>query len=98
MLAQYGIPISRLETVLFSSYQKDETLNAALALTRWFQNSRIKPLSFNVLAAGASSRRTLLLYHKVFPPTVKIGTVSVDDPSFDGHWWFFSQGVRDVLF
>ena len=54
--------------------------------------------AFNLLTEAAHARRTRLLYQEAFGEGVKIGIIAVPNPDYDaGHWWRYSEGVREVL-
>jgi uncharacterized SAM-binding protein YcdF (DUF218 family) len=54
--------------------------------------------SINVVTENVHARRTRLLFQKAFGGDVRVGVIAVPNPDYEpGHWWRYSEGVKDVL-
>jgi uncharacterized SAM-binding protein YcdF (DUF218 family) len=97
-LKQIGVAPELIEMVPVRERARDRTYSSAVVLRRWFEEQRIPVKSINVLTADVHARRTRLLFQRAFGDEVKVGIVSVPNPTYDAeHWWRYSQGVRAVL-
>ena len=77
--------------------KQDRTHASAVALKKWMQEQGIFGTPLNLMSAGPHSRRSRLLFQKVFGDGVKVGIISTQSPDFDSaHWWASSGGFRIV--
>ncbi len=98
-LSNLGVPKDRIHTVFCPLFQQDRTYHCALAARTWLANNSVSAKQLDVVTIGCHSRRSRLLYEKAFGGGVKVGAISLEDPTFDAaHWWRTSEGVRDVPF
>jgi len=96
-LAKLGADNPRPQAVPAADVYRDRTFTSALALREWLKARGPMPEKINLVSLGAHSRRSRLLFNKVFGPGVKIGIIAVPDRSYDAqHWWRSSQGFRVV--
>lgn len=93
-----GAPEECVQMVPGDEIGRDRTYNDALALRRWFGEHHVAVTSINIVTEGAHARRTRLLYERAFNGGVKIGVISIANPSYDPkRWWRYSEGVREVI-
>lgn len=77
---------------------RDRTYSSAVALRDWLLEHHQAVHSINILTEGAHARRTQWLFQKALGPGVTVGIISTPDPDYDaGHWWRYSEGVREVV-
>jgi len=77
--------------------KKDRTFQTALAVKKRLNEKGLNPTSIDVVSLGAHSRRTWLMFKKVFP-SVDVGVVTLEPKDYDvTRWWISSAGVRDVI-
>ncbi len=93
-----GFEQSKLKAIPSPYVKRDRTLTSAQNVKKWLDRTNLKIQGINVYTADVHSRRSLLLFKKVFEPNIKIGAIAhppVDyDPRF---WWSSSQGFKTVL-
>ena len=54
--------------------------------------------AINVLTQDVHARRTRLLFQRALGERATVGIIAVSNPDYDaGHWWRYSEGVRDVI-
>ena len=78
--------------------KKDRTYEAAMMVKRWLSGSGIHARALDVYTLGAHSRRSRLLFKKVFGDDTAVGVIAADDQRYDPKgWWKSSNGVRTVV-
>jgi hypothetical protein len=85
------------QPVPFAETSRDRTFTSAIALKAWMeQHGGILP-KITVFSEGPHSRRSHLLYQKVFRYDAKIGVISSPPQNYDANrWWTSSEGFRTV--
>jgi uncharacterized SAM-binding protein YcdF (DUF218 family) len=97
-LKDFGVTEDQSQAVSCWVTHKDRTYNSALAVKKWFETNGIKITSIDVVSEGPHARRSRLLYQKAFGSGVRVGIISLQDPTYDPeHWWRSSEGVREVI-
>lgn len=77
--------------------KQDRTYASAVALKAWLQEHGQLPAKLNLVSAGPHSRRSRLLFQKVFGSDAEIGILAMEDDSYDPRrWWASSAGFRVV--
>jgi hypothetical protein len=98
LLRKAGVADEFIQMVPSHVNGRDRTYSSALALRAWFERNHQAIPRMNVLTEDAHARRTHLLFVKAFGPSADIGIIAVPDPDYEaGHWWRYSEGVREVL-
>jgi len=78
--------------------RQDRTYTSAVALKQWMAAQGGVPEKITVVSLGPHARRTRLLYEKAFGARVRIGTIALEDRTFDPQrWWSSSPGVKTVF-
>lgn len=97
-LIALGVPEKRVQMVPSRVMARDRTYTSALALRAWMRVHAPTTTAINIITEDLHARRTRLLFQKAFRNEVKIGIIAVPNPDYDArHWWYYSEGVRDVL-
>jgi hypothetical protein len=97
-LVHAGVPAGLVQMVPSHVFGRDRTYSSAVALRDWFHAHGVTVTNLNVLTEDAHARRTRLLFQEAFGDDVKIGVIAVADPAYDSkRWWFYSEGVREIL-
>ena len=92
-----GLEASMVQAVPSPLVYKDRTYTSALALRDWFLAHGGIPKQINLISVGPHSRRSRMLFQRVFGATAQVGVTALEDPNYDSkHWWRTSQGVRTV--
>ena len=97
-LVKAGVPAGRVQMVPSHVSGRDRTYSSALALRECFRTNGLAGKNFNVLTEDAHARRSWLLFREAFGRRDSIGIIAVPDPDYEpGHWWRYSEGVREIL-
>jgi uncharacterized SAM-binding protein YcdF (DUF218 family) len=98
LLKRAGIPEDFLQRVPRRQVDRDRTYGSALALKAWFDEHGLKVHAINIVTEATHARRTRLLFQEALGPDVKVGIIAAPNPGYEaGHWWRYSEGVREVL-
>jgi hypothetical protein len=98
ILKTKGIRKGNLVAIPAKNIERDRTFACAAELKKWFHSNNIQPESIDIVSFGVHSRRSWLLYRKVFENETKVGIIAVSDPSYkEKKWWRYSRGVRMVI-
>jgi len=77
---------------------RDRTLTSAIEVKKWLTKNQIDTQGINVYTVDAHSRRTWLLYKRVFQPEVPVGIIAHPPQDYDPQaWWSSSEGFRKVF-
>ena len=96
-LRAMGLAASMVQAVPSPLVYKDRTYTSALALRDWFVAHGGIPKRINLISVGPHSRRSRMLFQRVFGTSAQVGVTALEDPNYDpNHWWRTSQGVRTV--
>ena len=92
-----GLEATQVQAVPSPLVYKDRTYTSALALRDWFIAHGGIPKKINLISVGPHSRRSRMLFQRVFGDSAQVGVTALEDPNYDSkHWWHTSQGVRTV--
>jgi hypothetical protein len=93
-----GLLANLIQAVPARISDRDRTYSAARALGDWFSNHHSSVPAINVLTQDVHARRTRLLFERALGDRTTVGIIAVANPDYDaGHWWRYSEGVRDVI-
>jgi uncharacterized SAM-binding protein YcdF (DUF218 family) len=93
-----GFDRDKLQAIPSSYVKKDRTLTSAQNLKKWLDRTNFKIRGINVYTADVHSRRSLLLFKKVFEPQISVGAIAHPPVDYDAQlWWNSSQGFKSVL-
>jgi len=96
-LKKYGLPEESLQMVPSRVMDRDRTYGSAIALRDWFREHDMRVRSLNVLTENVHARRSRLLFSKALGTGISVGIIAVPNRDYDaGHWWQYSEGVKDV--
>ena len=97
-LKALGVDERRIVVLETMDITKDRTYQSARAVQRWFSLNRTDLKGLDVYTLGAHTRRSRLLFKKVFGNGVNVGVIAAKDQSYDPErWWKSSNGARTVL-
>ena len=92
-----GLESAMIQAVPSPLVYKDRTYTSALALRDWFVAHGGIPKKINLISVGPHSRRSRMLFQRVFGDAAQVGVTALEDPNYDAnHWWRTSQGFRTV--
>lgn len=96
-LKKAGIPDSVISTVPSPLVIKDRTFTSAISLRTWLLDNNFKFNDANIVTLGVHSRRSLMVFKKVFPEN-NLGVLSVRNNDYEPDRWFLSsEGVKTVI-
>jgi hypothetical protein len=80
------------------SVRKDRTYASALALREWMEaHGGVQP-NITLFSVGPHTRRSWLLFRKVFGDTARVGVIASPPEGYDPkQWWRYSEGFRSVV-
>ncbi|MGB8701682.1 MAG: ElyC/SanA/YdcF family protein [Thermosynechococcaceae cyanobacterium] len=97
-LTTMGLDTKYLLTLPFNSVSINRTYDSAMELKQWLESTNLQINSLNLFTLGTHSRRSWILFKKVFEPQVKVGIISVESKHYDRQkWWRSSEGTRTVI-
>lgn len=97
-LVALGFNPRYLKAIPTPSVERDRTFNSAIAVRQWLDTSNLNIKAVNVLSADVHSRRSSLLFKRVFEPEIAVGAIAHPSLDYDPQtWWNSSNGVRKTL-
>jgi len=97
-LLKLGLDTNIVVAVPAPYTRRGRTFESASAVADWFQKNHFVARSLNIVTVGAHSRRSRLLYCKVFGPQTAIGVISIPTEEYDpARWWHYSAGLRAII-
>lgn len=97
-LRERGISLEQIIPVTtMTIHKKDRTYQKALTVKKKLIDMGINQESIDIMSLGPHSRRTWLIFKKVFS-SVEVGIVALEPKSYERtRWWIYSAGVRNVI-
>ena len=97
-LKELGFPEDKIMTVpVFKNIKKNRTYHGILALKSKLYEEGLNEVSIDLVSLGAHSRRSWILFEKVFP-SLNIGIIAITPEGYNiSRWWLSSEGVREVI-
>lgn len=93
-----GFEPDKIQPVTTPQVIRDRTLASASAVKEWLDKTKLDPQAINVYTMDVHSRRTWLLYRKIFEPEITVGIISHPPLDYDPDaWWVSSEGFRKVF-
>jgi hypothetical protein len=97
-MVSLGLEPQKIQPITTPEVIRDRTLTSASAVKQWLTQSKLNPQRINVYTLDVHSRRTWLLYRKVFEPEISVGIISHPALDYDPDaWWTSSEGFRKVF-
>jgi DUF218 domain len=97
-LVELGIESEKIVIASSRAASNHRTYDSALQLQQWLKTSNLQIDSFNLFTLGVHSRRSWILFRKVFKTQIKIGVIATMPLHYDYQkWWKSSEGARTVL-
>jgi hypothetical protein len=97
-LLQRGIARDRILIAMPLETEGHRTFQSAAAVWRTLRARNIHPASINVFTFGTHSRRSQLVFAKVFAPETKVGVISWVPTGYTSEpWWHSSERAGELL-
>lgn len=97
-LGAFGVPPQQIVTLVPDESQRDRTYQSAQAVRAWLHDRGESVSAINVVAKGAHSRRTSIIYRRTIEATVAVGVIAIPNIEFENSdWWKTSAGVRSII-
>lgn len=97
-LVTLGIECDRIQVINCAHTNHYRTQAAAQVIRDWIDQKGWHLEQINLCTVGAHSRRSWLIYQRVFAPQTRIGVITVADQLYDPvGWWQSSAGFRSVV-
>lgn len=94
-LVRMGFDGDRLVAVPANAVLRDRTRASAVAVRDWLAGHGRSGLSVNVVSLGAHSRRSWIVYQKVFGHGASVGVLAAPARDMDPErWWRSSEGIK----
>ena len=96
-LREMGLEEKNLMVGAATDTRRHRTYNAAKALKRKVDESGLTVDALTVFSQATHSRRTWMIFQKVFGEEVEVGIVALPNESYDNNrWWGSSAGIKVV--
>jgi hypothetical protein len=97
-MVSLGLDSQKIQPIITPEVIRDRTLTSASAVKQWLTQSELNPQGINLYTLDVHSRRTWLLYRKIFEPEISVGIISHPALDYDPDaWWISSEGFRKVF-
>lgn len=98
-LVQLGLESDKIIAVPAPNVIKNRTLASALALKKFLEKSAIPVQGINLFSGGPHTRRSWMIFQKVFQPlNIPVGAIAtIPDDYHIKSWWQSSEGFRIVI-
>ena len=97
-LVTLGVEPQVIQPIPTPPTKRDRTLASATEVKKWLAENKLDPEGINVYTVDVHSRRTWLLYKRVFAPNIPVGVISHPPLDYDPQsWWTSSEGFRKVF-
>lgn len=97
-LRKLGMTQSQLLTATSPGGAKHRTYRSAAAAKDKLASRRLPLKGINILSSAVHTRRTGLVFQKVFGPSIPVGTIALAPEDYDPErWWTSSEGVKVVF-
>jgi DUF218 domain len=98
IMLSYGFDRSKLVAVPTPGSKTERTLASAIAVKEWLSQSQLPIKSINLYSDDVHTRRSWLMYRRILPSHLKIGSIAHPAIYYNAsRWWTSSEGVRSVL-
>ncbi|MBD2205507.1 YdcF family protein [Calothrix sp. FACHB-1219] len=98
-LKKMGLPPDKVVAVSSPMVIKDRSYASVIELQHWLSQSHLHPKSINLLSLDVHTRRSWLVFKKILSPQIQVGAIATKTQEYDPQqWWFYSQGVRSVIY
>ena len=99
VLIALGFDPNKLVAVPTSDVIRNRTYSFAVALRERIMDSDLEVESINLYTFDVHSRRSWLIFKRVFAPEIEIGTIVLEPLNYEPKsWWTSSAGVKTIIF
>ncbi|MCB1089888.1 MAG: YdcF family protein [Verrucomicrobiae bacterium] len=97
-LERRGVPADRIIVSEPAYADRRRTLNDILELRRTLRMAGVEPCRLQIFSTSVHTRRTRLLYRRVFGTGTEIRALALPPEDYDPeHWWATSEGLKTVV-
>lgn len=97
-LQKMGIPKEKLIAIPVPHTNTNRTIASAVALQQYIKDQNLPIKSINLFTSDAHARRSWLIFKNAFSPTIQVGIIATNSPTYNSNkWWSSSEGVRVVM-
>lgn len=97
-LEERGISPERIVVSVPGPAERRRTLHDILELQRTLESAGLEPKRIQVFSGDVHTRRTGMLYSRIFGPEVEVRSCSVAPETYDpARWWSTSEGLKTVV-
>ena len=97
-LESLGIPRDRIVVSIPGAAERRRTLQDVVELQRTLRDSGIEPRRIQIFSTDVHTRRTRMLYRRVFGEGVEIRALAIRPEGYDpDRWWATSDGLKSVI-
>jgi hypothetical protein len=97
-LKKLGLPGDRLIEAPAPESLRNRTFESVRSVRAKLNDRGIRIRGINVVSIGPHTRRSRLVYQRVFGRQVNVGVIAVAPRDYDpNRWWKSSQGVKSVF-
>ncbi len=96
-LLKLGFDQEKLVAVPAPDVIINRTSSSARAVRQWIAKANLPVKSINLYSLDVHTRRSWLIYKKIFAPDIQVGVIASEPFDYDPKsWWTSSSGVRSV--
>lgn len=97
-LIKLGFDQDKLVAVPADDAIINRTSASARAVRQWISKTNLPVKSINLYSLDVHTRRSWLIYKKIFAPDIQVGVISSEPLDYEPKlWWTSSSGVRSVI-
>lgn len=97
-LITLGLDPQKIQPIPTPRPERDRTLTSAMEVKEWLRENQVTPRGINLYSNSVHSRRSWLIYQKVFEPEVKVGVIAHPAQNYNPEaWWASSEGFKAVI-
>lgn len=90
-LVAKGIDQNLIYLVQYRNINYNHTYHLAMAIKQWLSKLNNNKCIIDIYTLGSHSRKSYIIFRKIFPPSYKVGIISGEPLSFCTKRWFLSR-------
>ncbi|MBR8827999.1 MAG: YdcF family protein [Gomphosphaeria aponina SAG 52.96 = DSM 107014] len=97
-LVVLGFDQNKIAVVPTININIHRTEASAIAVKEWLSTSGLQIKSLNIYSSGTHTRRSWLLFKRVFEPQIRVGAIASFPVDYNPkRWWKSSSGVKSII-